>query len=344
MGVVYEAIDVRISASVALKQTFADDQYTIDIFEREAKILANLNHEAFPRVTDYFSEEDNCYLVMELIKGDDLSDLLNEKSEPISADVIFDWGKQILDALEDLHTQGIVHRDIKPANLKLTPRGKVKVLDFGIAKGVTGDMTTYATALSSVAGATIQYAPLEQVLGASTDWHTALSINFADKTMRILEYGTDNRSDLYALGATFYHLLTKVIPVNAPIRAFSIWAGAGDTLKPVHLVNSDIPSELSALIGKMMEIDRGDRPESAESVRNKLIEIFERSKKNSNELKVSDSQPQEAIVSSEEGDTLVKKKSTVNLYDPVPLKDILFFTVIVFLVIGGVIAAYNSIS
>ncbi len=270
MGAVYEAKDNRISASVALKETYADDDYMRNAFEREAKMLANMTHEAFPRVMDYFAEGDGFYLVMELIRGKDLSELMEERNAPFETQQVLEWADQILDALEDLHSQDIVHRDIKPSNLKLTPRGRIKLLDFGIAKGAAGDMTALQSTVGSMAAATLQYAPLEQVLRADTNWFQMLCVNFSDRTLEILDQGTDARSDLYALGATLYHLLTNTLPVNAPTRALSIWTGQVDKLRPAHEINRKVSPTLSAVLQKAVVIDRENRLSSANEMRKML--------------------------------------------------------------------------
>jgi len=199
-----------------------------------------------------------------------LAELLQERGAALETEQVLEWGDQILDALEDLHSQNIIHRDIKPSNLKLTPRGRLKLLDFGIAKGTAGDMTVMHSTIGSIAGATLQYAPLEQVLRASPDWYMALSVNFAEKTAEVLEHGTDVRSDLYALGATLYHLLTNTLPVNAPTRTLAVWSGLPDKLRPASEINPKISYPVSAILQKTLEIDREKRPGSAAELRRML--------------------------------------------------------------------------
>ncbi|HZH34481.1 MAG TPA: serine/threonine-protein kinase, partial [Pyrinomonadaceae bacterium] len=270
MGAVYEAEDVRLkNRLVALKETFADDSETRQAFEREAWLLANTEHDAFPCVIDYFTEAEGCFLVMELIRGEDLAEILSQRTEPFEQEQILDWADQILDALEDLHAQNIIHRDIKPANLKLTPRGRIKLLDFGIAKGNSGDPTI--TTVGSLA-ATLQYAPLEQVLRADSNYHAVLSVNFADRVEEILRGGTDERSDLYALGATLYQLLTKRLPKNAPTRATAIWSGQKDTLRMIQELNPKVSAEVSSALLKIMELERENRPSTAAETRKLLRE------------------------------------------------------------------------
>lgn len=271
MGAVYEALNIPVSASVALKETFADDDYLRRLFEREAKLLANLSHEAFPRVIDYFTQEEGCFLVMELVRGEDLAQLLSKRQTLFEPAQVLQWTDQILDALCDLHENNIIHRDIKPSNLKLTPKGRIKLLDFGIAKGSTGDTGALST-VGSMAAATLQYAPLEQILKANSDWYMALLVGHAGKANECLNTPTDARTDLYALGATVYQLLTGYLPVNAPTRALSLWAGKDDTLRPAHEVNPNISKPISDVLKCALELEKDRRPSSAVELRQMFLE------------------------------------------------------------------------
>src|SRR6266516_2176098 len=184
MGAVYEALDERLDTNVALKETLFADERLRKQFEREARLLARMHHPALPRVSDHFNEGDGEFLIMQFIAGDDLSAMLAQRKGPFPLAEVLKWADQLLDALDYLHTQDpqIVHRDIKPQNLKLTGRGQIILLDFGLAKGQAGEISRITTA-ASIFGYTPNYAPLEQIQGL----------------------GTDPRSDLYALAATFYH-------------------------------------------------------------------------------------------------------------------------------------------
>src|SRR5918911_3535570 len=142
MGAVYEALDERLHRAVALKETLVEGEELRRAFAREARLLANLNHPALPKVIDHFSEGAGQYLVMEFIAGADLAQLLSERGRPYPFETVLAWADELLDALEYLHGHEppVIHRDIKPANLKLTPKGRVVLLDFGLAKGAAGQM------------------------------------------------------------------------------------------------------------------------------------------------------------------------------------------------------------
>ena len=246
MGAVYEAVDQRLDTTVALKETlFADDRLRKQ-FEREARLLARLHHPALPRVSDHFSEGDGQFLVMQFIPGDDLSEMMNRKRGPFPADQVLTWADQLLDALDYLHTQDpqIVHRDIKPQNLKLTSRGQIILLDFGLAKGQASDISRVTTA-ASIFGYTPNYAPLEQIQGL----------------------GTDSRSDLYSLGATLYHLMTGVKPPDALTRAAAVVNGQPDPLAMASEVNAEIGKEVDHVLAKSMAQNREQRYATAAEMR-----------------------------------------------------------------------------
>jgi eukaryotic-like serine/threonine-protein kinase len=242
MGAVYEAIDQRLDTTVALKETLFSEERLRKQFEREARLLARLHHPALPRVSDHFSEGDGQFLVMQYIPGDDLSEKMARKRGPFPTDQVLTWADQLLDALDYLHTQDpqIVHRDIKPQNLKLTPRGQIILLDFGLAKGQAGDISRVTTA-ASIFGYTPNYAPLEQIQGL----------------------GTDSRSDLYSLGATIYHLMTGVKPPDALTRAAALVNGQPDPLEPASVANPSVPPDVDQFLAKAMAQNRDQRYSTA---------------------------------------------------------------------------------
>jgi serine/threonine protein kinase len=135
MGEVYRARDLKLKREVAIKilpHEFAEDSDRVSRFQREAEVLASLNHPNIAGIHDLQEANGSRYLVLELVEGETLADQLNRG--PLSLDQVVAISKQIVDALEAAHERGIVHRDLKPGNIKRTPEGTVKVLDFGLAK------------------------------------------------------------------------------------------------------------------------------------------------------------------------------------------------------------------
>jgi serine/threonine-protein kinase len=183
MGEVYRARDTRLGREVALKvlpTAFASDPERMARFQREAQVLASLNH---PRIGAIYGFEDSNgvrALVMELIEGPTLADRIARG--PISVDEALPLAREIAEALEAAHDRGIVHRDLKPANVKITPDGNVKVLDFGLAKAVEGDVSSTdiqnsptLTRMSTQAGiilGTAAYMSPEQAKGKTVDRRT----------------------------------------------------------------------------------------------------------------------------------------------------------------------------
>jgi serine/threonine protein kinase len=245
MGAVYEATDTRLKISVALKQTLVGGAQFRKAFQREALLLARLRHAALPIVTDYFVERDAQFLVMQFIPGLDLATQLSKRDDPLPVDDVLDWADQLLDALEYLHAQQppVVHRDIKPQNLKLTSGGQIVLLDFGLAKGAAAQSQIVSS--SSVFGFTPHYAPLEQIRGS----------------------GTSPRSDLYALAATLYHLVSGAPPISAMERAEASVNGLPDPLVPPHEVNPEIPPGISEALMQALALRTDARPESAAHMR-----------------------------------------------------------------------------
>jgi serine/threonine protein kinase len=251
MGAVYEAIDRRLNITVALKESFACDHRLRRQFAREARMLAKLNHVALPRVTDYFSESSRVFLVMQFIPGPDLAEIIARKRGPFPRQEVIAWADQILDALIYLHSpeHQIVHRDIKPHNLKIKAGGQIAVLDFGLAKS---DMTeSSVNSRRSVFGFTRRYSPPEQ----------------------IQDLGTSPRSDIYALGATLYHLFTGVKPPDAITRATVLAEGKPDPLRPAHEVYSEVGSDIAIVLNRAMALNPDDRCGSAEEFRDGLLRV-----------------------------------------------------------------------
>ncbi|NTW98116.1 MAG: serine/threonine protein kinase, partial [Oscillochloris sp.] len=239
MGAVYEAVDIRLGNTVALKQTLVRGQELDDAFAREARLLSSLRHAALPVVSDYFADGDSHFLVMQFIPGTDFGALMAERSAPFSFGEVRAWADTLLDALDYLHTQSppIVHRDLKPQNLKLTPRGEIVLLDFGLAKGGVTSVDASKAGGVSLYGYTPQYAPIEQIQAS----------------------GTDPRSDLYSLGATVYALLANQAPANALDRAAAALQGRPDPLEALDQINPQVPAAVARLIARCMALNAAER-------------------------------------------------------------------------------------
>lgn len=252
MGAVYQATDTRLDCTVALKEMLLTDSAMRRAFEREAQLLAHLRHPTLPRVSDHFLEGDGQFLVMEFIPGDDLAELLARNGGHFPAEDVLVWGlrwaDQLLDALDYLHTQSVpvIHQDIKPQNLKLTSRGDIILLDFGLARNISAQMSTMTARHSmTVGGFTPNYAPLEQIRGSEPDL----------------------RSDLYALAATLYHILTGVRPPDALTRAAALLNKADDPLRLANELNAQIPTVVADMLHAALALNLDERPESAAAMR-----------------------------------------------------------------------------
>src|SRR5439155_2119330 len=255
MGAVYQAMDENLSCVVAVKETFAATDEQRRAFRREAELLANLSHPTLPRVMDHFTQGDGQFLVMQFIPGHDLAELLELREQPFAVAKVLDWADQLLDALEELHSSNppILHRDIKLSNLKLTPKGRILLLDFGLAKGVAGQMSTADVDShgKSIYGYTPNYAPLEQIRGR----------------------GTDPRSYLYSLAATLWTLLTGEVPPDALSRVAEKEDGNPDPLRPAHEINPQVPVRISDVLQRAMSLNRNQRQASAAELRDALREV-----------------------------------------------------------------------
>ena len=248
MGAVYEALDQRLLITVALKETLSSEESMRKQFEREARLLAGMQHPALPRVSDHFVEGNRAFLVMEFIGGVDLAKIIAQQPGPFPRDQVIAWADQLLDALIYLHSRDrqVIHRDIKPHNLKLTATGQIALLDFGLAKAQAADHSV--TASQAFFGYTKHYAPLEQ----------------------IQDQRTDPRSDIYALGATLYHLLTGIKPADAMVRAAAIVNGGPDPLQPANRIHEAVGPQIAAILNKAMAQNPEERYATASEFREAL--------------------------------------------------------------------------
>jgi serine/threonine protein kinase len=240
-GATYTAEDTLFNnLVVVVKESFDQSPGAKEQFETEATILRSLTHDHLVRVTDAFIEPTGkMYLVMEYVEGEDLEDILARSPGGLPEPQVLDWFDQALDALAYCHRSRVVHRDIKPANIRLRPDGKtIKVLDFGIAK--IGGLSVRTR--DAARGVTDGYSPPEQY-----------------------SRGTDTYSDVYALGATLYTLLTgRVPPVSLDIQS------AGAVLLPPRQLNPKIAAGTEQVILAAMNLLPAHRYQTAGEVRQAL--------------------------------------------------------------------------
>lgn len=256
MGSIFLADDLRLEGrKCAVKEVRLDPslppetlKQTREQFQREANVLARLDHPNLPKVSDIFSVADSDYLIMDYIPGDDLLSLMiknRQKNKFLDERMVLSWSSQIADALSYLHQQDppILHRDVKPSNLKLTSKNVVKLVDFGLVKILVADEAT----ITIVQGrGTALYTPLEQYGGDAGH--------------------TDARSDVYAFSATLYHLLTNTAPTEA--RERFLHPGKTPTLRDI---NPDISQRTERAVLWGMNLHPQDRPQNIEELRKVLL-------------------------------------------------------------------------
>ena len=259
MGEVYRARDTRLKRDVALKvlpDRFAQDANRLGRFQREAELLATLNH---PNIAAIYGLEEASgvrALVLELVEDPALADRIAKG--PIPIDEALPIARQIAEALEAAHNQGVIHRDLKPANIKVRPDGTVKVLDFGLAKhmaalgpdDVTWSLDPVVTGVGGVLGTPAYMAP-EQVQGRQAD----------------------GRTDLFAFGLVLYEMVTARLPFPGASLGSMLASLAHTVIDPPCRARSLTAARLNALILGLLERDPARRPKSAVAVRHELLEL-----------------------------------------------------------------------
>ena len=207
-------------------------------FEREASILATLDHAAVPDVYDFFTESDRSYLVLEYIHGQDLEALLNEQQAFFPVENVLEWTIQLCDVLEYLHKHEpspVVFRDLKPSNIMLDRHGRIRLIDFNIAK-------VFQTGLKGTMIGTEGYSPPEQYRGEASP-----------------------AGDIYALGATFHHVLTRQDPRTEPPFSFDE--------RPIRSANPEVPKEFEAILQRCLAYNVADRYQNVADLRQALVAI-----------------------------------------------------------------------
>lgn len=238
-GAVYKAADERFQNRIVALKEMSDAQLSasekakaLQDLQNEANLLVLLNHPNLPKVSDFFKKDGKAYLVMEFIEGKTLEKDQEEQNNPLDERLVMSWALQLCAVLDYLHTQSppIIFRDLKPANVMVTSKGEIKLIDFGIARFFKAAGKKDTQRLGSPG-----YAPPEQYRGQ-----------------------TDARSDIYALGATLYDLLTKEQPIDSPARQAN-----PDLFSSPSQFNPKIAPTVEAIILKAMALKPEDRYQTA---------------------------------------------------------------------------------
>jgi tetratricopeptide (TPR) repeat protein/tRNA A-37 threonylcarbamoyl transferase component Bud32 len=247
MGEVFLAYDERLDRQVAIKRIRSDrgaSSERRERFRREARVAARLNHPAIVQVYDVLAEGDVDSIVMEAVEGTDLRTLTGGRPLPLEAAVVI--ARDVADGLAEAHRQGIVHRDLKSENVLVTPAGRAKIADFGIAKRLLAEKTTGDTAEDSLTA-------IGHVMGT----YRAMSPEQARGEE------VDHRSDLFSFGILLYEMLTGRSPFAAENELAMLHRIVHDRQTPAREVNPAVPPELSLLVDHLLEKDPRLRPRSA---------------------------------------------------------------------------------
>ena len=255
-GAVWRADDLRLAGRItAVKAILPDVGSAADRadrqaqFHREASMLARLDHPALPKVSDYFEDDGTDFLVMDYVDGPDLRQVVDAAlaaGELLDVERVLGWADQLLDAVAYLHAQSppVLHRDIKPANIKLVAGERIKLVDFGLVKAMDPADPRTLTVARGVGS--LPYTPLEQYAGDTGH--------------------TDVRADLYAVGATLYHLVTGRPPDTAQDRFL-----LPNALTRPRRLNPDVPSRVESAILTAMALHPERRPPTAQALRALLV-------------------------------------------------------------------------
>jgi outer membrane protein assembly factor BamB/tRNA A-37 threonylcarbamoyl transferase component Bud32 len=247
MGSVYRARDLHfpnVTKLVAVKEmiNMAPDplvrQTIVQNFEREANLLATLNHPAIPRIYDYFSDDEHSYLVLEFVHGKDLEAVISETRGFLPEEQVLSWGVELCDVLSFLHSHKpdpIIFRDMKPSNVMVNSNGDIVLVDFGIAK-------TFQSGQKGTMIGTEGYSPPEQYRGEATPL-----------------------ADIYALGATLHHALTRRDPRLEPPFSFAE--------RPIRRINSSISPELEAVVNTALQYNPAERFGGATEMKEALLGV-----------------------------------------------------------------------
>lgn len=260
MGVVYKGFDAKLEREVAIKviENVGEDadhltqtthQELVERFKTEAKAIAKLSHPNIVNIFDFGVENDKNYMVMELLKGRDLSQLLKFNS-PLSVELVVKCVIQVCAALDYAHQTGIIHRDIKPANIILLDTNVTKLMDFGIAR--IQDSGSQLTQAGTILGSVLYISP-EQLISAQK---------------------VDKRADIYSLGVSMYELLTGTFPYNGDNVATIISKIMQSEAEPPSAYNPKIPAELDEIVLRSIAKDPDERYQRASELADALNDFL----------------------------------------------------------------------
>jgi two-component system LytT family response regulator len=245
MGAVYLADDIQLGRQAAIKvlpAEFAADPDRMHRFVQEARLASALTHPNVATIFEIGQQDELWFLAMEYVEGRTLTERIKEG--PLKVPDLLQIGIQVADALDDAHSKGIIHRDIKPANLMITPRGHVKVLDFGLAKlqagQKSGDETKLLTSAGLIVG-TVEYMSPEQALGRDVDY----------------------RTDIFSLGVVIYEMATGRLPFSGSTPSETMARILQAQPDAVARFNYEVPEALERAIRKCLEKDPARRYQSA---------------------------------------------------------------------------------
>jgi tetratricopeptide (TPR) repeat protein/predicted Ser/Thr protein kinase len=241
MGVVYKALDTKLDRTVALKflpPHLLCDAEARERFEHEAKAASALNHPNITTIYEVDEAEGQCFIAMEYVEGKPLSEAFRDMD--LSLDEILDIAIQIGEGLNAAHNRDVIHRDVKPANIMLTTDGRVKIMDFGLAKlrGAT-KLTKTGTTMG-----TLPYMSPEQARGKDVD----------------------RRSDIFSLGSVLYELVTGQLPFRGDNEAAIVYSIVNATPEPLARYKSDVPDGLQRIVEKALAKDRQERYQHADDL------------------------------------------------------------------------------
>ena len=247
MGEVYKGHDPVLNRHVAIKviaESLDTDADLVERFRREARMAGQLNHPNIITIYDFVEEDGNLYIVMELLDGEDLKDVIKSGSA-LTVDQILGYMEQIADGLGFAHDNGMVHRDLKPANLHITKKGQIKILDFGLVREDSSDMTKTGHVMG-----TPNYMSPEQVQGLPVD----------------------PRSDIFSLGAVFYELLTRKKPFSAESMHATMFKVVQGEREPLSQY-THLPSPIVAMVDRALDPNPDERFADGNALREHLRAI-----------------------------------------------------------------------